>query len=302
VIDLKPLVSHAIDACRPLVDGRGQAIELHLGDESLPVDADPTRLVQLAVNLITNAAKYSPERGRISISVGRQNDQAVLRVKDTGIGIPADLLPKVFDLFVQGERSLDRPEGGLGIGLTVVKRMVEMHGGSVTAFSEGPHQGSEFVVRLPVALEHRRAAPPARVAEPTPTRTRQRLLVVEDNPDSAATLAALLEIAGHEVRTVNDGTKVLALAVEYRPDAVVMDIGIPGMNGYEVARQFRKSPELGETTLIALTGYGHEEARQRTKEAGFDDHLVKPIEAAQLLRLIDRLGGANERCATSVQG
>jgi PAS domain S-box-containing protein len=302
VIDLKPLVSDAVDACRSLVDGRGQAIDLHLGDEPLPVDADPTRVVQLAVNLITNAAKYTPEGGRISISVSRQNNQAVLRVKDTGVGIPADLLPKVFDLFVQGERSLDRPEGGLGIGLTVVKRIVEMHGGSVSAFSEGPQQGSEFVVRFPVVLEHHRAAAPAPVTEPTPRRTRQRLLVVEDNRDSAATLAALLEIAGHEVRTVNDGTKVLALAVHYKPDAVLMDIGIPGMNGYEVARQFRSLPELAETTLIALTGYGHEEARQRAKEAGFDDHLVKPVEAAQLLRIIDRLAGENERSATSVQG
>jgi PAS domain S-box-containing protein len=301
IVDLRLLISHAVDACRSMVEGRSHSMDLHLGDEPSSIDADPTRVVQLAVNLITNAAKYTPEGGRISISVHREKDQAVLRVKDTGIGIPAELLPKVFDLFVQGERPLDRPEGGLGIGLTVVKRIVEMHGGSVSAFSEGPEQGSEFVVRFPVALDDRQAAPAIRTVEPARAHVRHRLLLVEDNRDFAATLAALLEIAGHEVRTVNDGTEAMPLAIHYRPDAVVMDIGIPGMNGYEVAQQFRQSPEFAKTTLIALTGYGHEAARRRAKEAGFDDHLVKPIEAAQLLQVIDRLGNGSGSRATPAE-
>jgi PAS domain S-box-containing protein len=285
VADLNGLAALAFESSQPMIAARGHAAELRPYAEPLLVDADPTRIVQAAVNLITNAAKYTPRGGRISITVDRVDDGAALRVKDSGVGIAPALLPTVFDVFVQGDRSLDRPEGGLGIGLTVVKRLVEMHGGSVSAFSEGADRGSEFVIYLPLSDSELAPPPdPARI----PRYAHKRLLVIDDNADFALTLGGLLEVAGHEVRTVNDGVEALTLAAVYRPDAVLVDIGLPRMNGYDVARELRSVPEFAATTLIALTGYGQDEDRQRAREAGFDDHLVKPVEARELLRIIDQ--------------
>ncbi|TMH55200.1 MAG: response regulator, partial [Betaproteobacteria bacterium] len=289
ILDLNAAVSHALESCRPLLEARRHTVELGLSDEPLQIDADATRLSQVLLNLINNAVKYTPEGGRVWLETRRENDVAVLRVRDNGIGISAALLPKVFDLFVQGDRSLDRTEGGLGIGLTLVRRLVEMHGGSVAAFSEGAGDGSEFVVRLPLALG-RVATPRMLPAEPeSHPRIRRRLLVVDDNRDFANTLSLLLETFGHEVRTVYDGRAVVPMATDYRPDAVLLDIGLPGMNGYEIARELRSAPALAQVTLVAFTGYGQDEDRRRVREAGFDFHLVKPVEVGELTRVIDAL-------------
>ena len=288
ILDLNAIVAQALEASRPLCEARRHAVELQPAGEPLPLDADPTRLAQVLLNLISNAAKYTPEGGRIWIDVRREDNLAVVHVRDNGIGISAALLPRVFELFVQGDRALDRTEGGLGIGLTLVRRLVEMHGGSVSAFSAGAGDGSEFVVRLPLALGHAVAAPSLPEARQTP-RARRRVLVVDDNRDFANTLAELLETFGHEVRTVYDGRAAVAIAAEYRPDAVLLDIGLPEMNGYEVARELREVPGLAQVRLVAFTGYGQEEDRRRVREAGFDFHLVKPVEAVELARLIDAL-------------
>ena len=214
---------------------------------------------------------------------------AVLRVRDSGIGISADLPPNVFGLFVQGDRSLDRTEGGLGIGLTLVKQLAELHGGSVDAASRGPDTGSEFTVRLPLARNRDLALEPAtRATEILPV-NRRRLLVVDDNLEVANMLAGLLEVMGHEVRAVNDGPTAISVAAAYRPHAVFLDVGLPGMNGYEVARKFRSAPEHAHVTLIAFTGYGQDQDRLRAQEAGFHHHLVKPAEASQLAQIVDAL-------------
>ena len=289
VLDLNAVVSHALESCRPLLEARRHTVESRLTDEPLQLDADATRLSQVLLNLINNAVKYTPEGGQVSVETRRENDVAVLRVRDNGIGIGAALLPKVFDLFVQGDRSLDRTEGGLGIGLTLVRRLVEMHGGSVAAFSEGAGDGSEFVVRLPLTLAHA-ATPRTLTVEPEARpRTRRRLLVVDDNRDFANTLSLLLETFGHEVRTVYDGRAVVPMATDYQPDAVLLDIGLPGMNGYEIARELRSTPALAQVALVAFTGYGQDEDRRRVREAGFDFHLVKPVEVGELTRVIDAL-------------
>jgi CheY-like chemotaxis protein/two-component sensor histidine kinase len=289
ILDMNRVVARTLESCRPLIDAHKHAVELHLADEELPVDADSTRLSQVVLNLLSNAVKYTPEAGRITIAVSREDGVVMLRVRDTGIGIAPALLPKVFDLFVQGDRSLDRTEGGLGIGLTLVRRLVEMHGGSVSASSGGQGEGSEFVVRLPLALGRSVLRVPAKDVRPHLPVKQRRLLVVDDNRDFADTLGALFETMGHEVRIAYNGTDAVSAAAEYRPDAVFLDIGLPGRNGYEVARMLRSSPELAGLTLVAFTGYGRNEDRRRVREAGFDYHLVKPAEAAELARIVDAL-------------
>ncbi len=289
ILDVNGLVARTLESCRPLIDARKHAVELRLPHEELPVDADSTRLSQVVLNLISNAVKYTPEEGRITIALSREDGEAVLRVRDTGIGIPAALLPKVFDLFVQGDRSLDRTEGGLGIGLTLVKRLVEMHRGSVSAASDGLGEGSEFVVRLPLALERGVARSLVKEELPRAPATRRRLLVVDDNRDFADTLGALFETMGHDVRVAYNGTDAVSATAEYRPDAVFLDIGLPGRSGYDVARMLRSSPELADITLVAFTGYGQVEDRRRVREAGFDYHVVKPADAAELAKIVDAL-------------
>jgi len=287
-LDLSEAVARVVESCRSSIDARKHLVDLQLAAHSVPVDADPTRIAQIVQNLVINAVKYTAPGGRITIAVAAESGEAVLRVRDNGIGIPPELLRNVFDLFVQGDRSLDRTEGGLGIGLTLVKRLVELHGGSVAASSEGPGAGSEFVVRLPLAEREAaldRTSEPAR--EPSPTR--HRVLVVDDNRDSANTLAALFEMMGHDVRTAYDGPDALSIATEYRPDAVFLDIGLPGMNGYEVARKVRASPELAGTTLVAFTGYCQDEDRRRLAEVGFDHHVVKPAGIGELAKILDAL-------------
>jgi two-component system CheB/CheR fusion protein len=287
-VEVATVVARAIEMSRPLLDARGHELAVTLPREPLWVRADVTRLAQVVGNLLNNAAKYTAPRGHIRLSVEPAAGQVVVRVRDDGMGIPADLLPRVFDLFTQGENSLARSEGGLGIGLTVVKSLVEMHGGTVTAQSDGPGQGSEFEVRLPL-LERKPAAAVAAAAGGPPVGRRaasRRVLVVDDNVDAAESLATVLRIAGHEVRTTHDGGAALTAAEAFRPQVVLLDIGLPQMDGYEVARRLRARPGLEKALLVAVTGYGQEEDRCRAEEAGFDAHLVKPADLAALHRLL----------------
>jgi PAS domain S-box-containing protein len=286
--DLRGVVERAADASRPSVVQRRHELSTTLPSEPIWVYGDPTRLEQVVVNLVVNAAKYTDEGGRISISLAREGDEAVLRVRDTGVGIAPELLPRIFDLFTQAERSLDRSQGGLGVGLTVVRRIVEMHGGRVEARSDGVGRGSEFVVRLPTAEAPAGAAATARSpkAQASPD-DRRRVLVVDDNRDAADTTAILLRRAGHEVRVAYDGPAGLGAALAWRPDVVVLDLGLPEMDGYEVARRIR-SEGVNGMRLVAVSGYGQEIDRRRSREAGFDAHLVKPVEPSRLADAVKR--------------
>jgi CheY-like chemotaxis protein/anti-sigma regulatory factor (Ser/Thr protein kinase) len=260
-------------------------LEVDLPAGPVWVEADATRLAQVVGNLLNNAAKYTPQGGHVRLAVGQEQGEAVLRVRDDGLGIPADLLPRVFELFTQGDPSLARSEGGLGIGLTLVKSLVEMHGGSVEARSDGPGRGSEFVVRLPALAE-----PPAPAAADgkceVAGRPGRRVLVVDDNRDAAESLAMLLGVGGHDVRTAHDGPTALAVAAASRPEVVFLDIGLPRMDGYEVARRLRQQVGLRQALIVAVTGYGREEDRRRAEEAGFDAHLVKPADPEELQKLL----------------
>jgi CheY-like chemotaxis protein len=244
-------------------------------------------LTQVVGNLLNNAVKYTAEGGRIWLEVARDDGNAVLRVRDTGVGIAADMLPHVFDLFTQADRSLAHSQGGLGVGLTLVKSLVELHGGSVDARSAGADQGSEFTVRLPLLPPGALPGGPPEF-DKTPANPRRRVLVVDDNIDAVESLAMVLQHMGHEVRTAADGPKALALAGAYRPELVLLDIGLPGIDGYEVARRLRKQA-VAPMLLVALTGYGQEEDRRRSREAGFDQHLVKPVELTALQALLASL-------------
>ncbi|HEX5719780.1 MAG TPA: ATP-binding protein, partial [Thermoanaerobaculia bacterium] len=277
-----------VERCRRTLEEGGRDSHHRLEVHTAPawVEGDPTRLEQVLTNLVENAFKYTPPGGTIRIEVGTQGgpdgDTAVLRVQDTGVGISPDVLPKIFDLFVQGERSLDRIEGGLGIGLTLVRRLVELHGGGVEARSGGRGQGSELVVRLPLL------APPLEDGEAPARsgRSAHRVLIIEDNPDAREALQMLLELEGHEVETAADGPTGVELAGRFRPDLVLLDIGLPGENGYDVARRFAEHPARSRMRLVALTGYGQENDHLRSREAGFDLHLVKPLELARLRELL----------------
>jgi CheY-like chemotaxis protein len=246
------------------------------------------RLTQVVGNVLTNAAKYTEPNGRIWLTAKREGDQAVLRVRDNGIGIGPDMLPKIFDLFVQADHAAARSQGGLGIGLTLVKNLVEMHHGTVEAHSAGLGKGSEFVVRLSLSVMAREAPEKREIdgRRQAVASSGRRLLVVDDNKDAADSLAMLLRMQGHEVRVAHNGPAALELTKGYRPEIVFLDIGMPGMDGYEVARRLRRQPGLENVRLAALTGWGQEEDRRRTAEAGFDHHLVKPVESSALQALL----------------
>jgi PAS domain S-box-containing protein len=287
-VDVARLVTRTAEAARPLIEERRHELLVCLPPAAMRVRGDPTRLEQVMTNLLTNAAKYTDPGGRIWLSAAREGDGVVLRLRDTGVGIAADMLPKVFDLFVQAERRLDRSRGGVGIGLTLVKRLVELHGGSVEAKSDGPGRGSEFVVRLPALAEDEASAAGERKARPPAPAVPRRVLVVDDNPDGADSLAMLLRLEGQQVRVAYDGPAALALAREARPELVFLDLGMPDMDGFEVARRLRRDPELGGVVLIALTGWGQEHDRRRSAEAGFDHHLVKPVEPDAVREVLAR--------------
>jgi len=266
-------------------------VEIHLSRDQLFVEVDATRISQVALNLINNAAKYTPSGGRIAVSLVRERD-TVLKVRDNGIGIAPELLPKIFDLFMQGDRALDRSEGGLGIGLTIAKRIVEMHEGSIEAFSDGRGKGTEFVVRLPAVPASVATAQTRESAQPSASSCR-RILVVDDNRDSADSLSTLMIAMGHDVRTAYDGQQSIELAAQYQPQVVLLDIGLPGMNGYDVARRLRDSHGAG-MVLIAVSGYGQEEDRRRGREAGFDHHLLKPLNVGALEVLLAEAQGRQD--------
>jgi signal transduction histidine kinase len=277
-VDFRTLLGSAIEATRPLVEAANHELAVRLPADALPLDADPTRLAQVLANLLNNAAKYTPPGGRIQLTAEIEASMLVVRISDTGVGIPPDMLSKVFDMFTQVGRSIDQSQGGLGIGLTLVRRLLEMHGGSVEAESAGANAGSTFIVKLPLA---ERAEMPLISAVPTVSQRAHRILVVDDNQDAAESLSMLLTLDGHDTRVANDGESALAAAAEFKPDTVFLDIGLPGMNGYETAHHLRQA-HGDALRIIALTGWGAAEDRRRAQHAGFDGHLVKPVDLALL--------------------
>jgi signal transduction histidine kinase/CheY-like chemotaxis protein len=299
VTDLAPILDGAASAVRPLFDQRRQTLEIAVSRTGLPVEIDSTRIEQVISNLLHNAARYSHEGGhvRLAAHAEAESDSVVISVRDSGLGIAPNLMPRLFDLFAQGDRSLARTEGGLGIGLAVVKKLVEMHGGTVHAYSDGPGRGSKFVVRLPRAAP---SSPPQTSPEPQPKSpcalacddgpaarpTPARVLVIDDNLDMARGLAQLLELLGHDPVIAHTGPEGLALARTIRPHVVLLDIGLPGLDGYEIARRLRREPLTRETLLVAVTGYGQESDRRRAADAGFDHHLAKPIDHDALRALL----------------
>jgi two-component system CheB/CheR fusion protein len=286
-VDLITIIGRALETSRPLIDSRKHRLTVSLPEQPLRLEGDTTRLTQVVSNLLNNAAKFTPEGGQIWLVAEAQNGQVVLRIRDTGMGIPEDLLPHVFDLFRQADRSLDRSQGGLGVGLTLVRSLLEMHGGTVEAYSDGPGRGSEFVVRLPAFAEPGEAVEDASAVESHMGNSACcRVLVVDDNSDSAESIALLLELNGHDVRMAHDGPAALEIARSFHPQVVVLDIGLPGMDGYEVAKRLRSEAPMQNVILIALTGYGQSEDRQRSIAAGFNHHLVKPVDPEVLQTLI----------------
>ena len=285
-LDARGIVQQAVETTRPLIDLGKHELSVSLPAEPTWLYADALRLEEAIVNLLNNAAKYTPEGGHIWLSLEQEGDEIVLRVKDDGVGIAPESLPHIFELFTQAPRSLDRSQGGLGIGLAVVRKLVEMHGGTVAAQSAGLGKGSEFVLRLPVL-----SSPTGR-SEALSNETRKQpdagwhVLVVDDNVDSADSIAMLLQLSGHEVRVVYSGQAALETSIEYKPDIVLLDIGLPGMDGYEVARRLREHAALKEVKLIAVTGYGQDADRLQSQEAGFDYHLVKPVDAQKLQEVL----------------
>jgi PAS domain S-box-containing protein len=286
-VKLTAVVEAALETSRPVIKAGGHELTVTLPPEAIHLEADPLRLAQVFANLLNNAAKYTEEGGCIRLSAERQGSDVIVSVKDNGIGIIAEMLPHVFDIFAQSPRALLRSPGGLGIGLSLVKGLVELHGGSIEARSEGADRGSEFVVRLPVAVATPlpAAAPPNEDAEPKPA-TKCRILIVDDNQDSADSLAMLLKIKGYEVGTAYDGEQAVEAAGTLRPDVVLLDIGMPKLNGYEACCRIREQPWGQGMFLIALTGWGQEEDRRRTEEAGFNEHMVKPVDPAALMKLL----------------
>jgi len=285
-VELSKIVNQAVETAKPLIDARKHEITVSLPPEAIWLEADPARLEQVVGNLLNNAAKYTEPNGKIWVTTVREGPAVILRVKDTGIGILPEMLPRVFDLFVQADRSLDRAEGGLGIGLTLVKSLVQLHHGTIEAHSPGVGQGSEFVIRLHAVQEVAAMSPDAVVPETTPARP-LRLLVVDDNADTVESLAMLLRLTGHEVQTANTGPAGLQAALAESLDVAMLDIGLPGIDGYEMARRIRLQSDV--PILIAMTGYGQPEDRERTKEAGFDYHLVKPVDPEKLQNLLSKI-------------
>ena len=291
-VELSAIIQAAVETTRPLVESARHEMTITLPQEPLYLEADSVRLAQVFANLLNNAAKYTDEGGRIWITAAREDDSAVVMVRDSGIGIPPASLSKVFDMFMQGDATKTRGGGGLGIGLTLARTLAGMHGGSVSARSEGPGKGSEFVVRLPLAKDAQPSLPElagAPQAVPGPT----RVLVVDDSRDGADSLRLLLELLGAEVRVEYDGPAALDAFGAYQPEVVLLDIGMPGMDGFEVARRLRQRPESQDVTLIALTGWGQEKDRRNSEAAGFDHHLVKPVDIDALQGLLTAVHSAD---------
>ncbi len=293
-LDIKRVVSSAVEQARPTIEARRHTLNLRLTAEAPMVHADQTRLVQVIVNLLTNAAKYTPQGGEIVLAVDVSEAEVTLRVSDNGSGIDADLLPHIFDLFTQGVRTPDRAQGGLGLGLALVKSMVALHGGRVDAHSDGPGKGSVFSLHLPLLRDIAPEAAPQPAADTPAMPHAMALILVDDNVDAAESLAALLSVEGHQVKVMEDARTALSYAAEHPPHVFILDIGLPDMDGYELARQLRARPEHANAMLIALTGYGQAHDRVLAKAAGFDHHFVKPVDWRDLARVLSQ----QAHCAT----
>jgi PAS domain S-box-containing protein len=285
-VELASVVHQAVEICRPIADHARHNLTVTLPEKTIVLHADPVRLAQILSNLLNNACKFTNPGGQIQLTAERNGNELVVSVRDNGIGIPKDKLDSIFEMFSQADQSLERAHGGLGIGLTLVKRLVELHGGSIEARSEGVGRGSEFVVRLPIVIEApelpSKSPPPETLRSPV----RRRILVVDDNHDSAESLAAVLNLTGHEASTAHDGPAAVAAADTLRPEVILLDIGLPKMSGYEVCRRIRVHQWGKEMMIFALTGWGQDEDRRKTKEAGFDGHLVKPVDHETLMKAL----------------
>jgi CheY-like chemotaxis protein len=287
---LKDVISSAVETARPVIEEAGHEFTIRLPPEPVYLDADLTRLAQVFSNLLNNSAKYTERGGRIWLSAEREGGEVTVYVRDTGLGIPAHELPRIFDMFSQVDRSIERSTGGLGIGLALVKGLVEMHGGTVTATSGGQGKGSTFAVKLPV-LESTTAplaGVPSDIAPPY-AGPRRRILVVDDNRDSAESMATMLTLMGNEVRTAHDGIEAIEAAKEFRPKAILMDLGMPILNGYGATQRIREQPWGRDVTIIAMTGWGQEADRTQSSEVGCDGHLVKPVNLSDLENLLTEL-------------
>jgi CheY-like chemotaxis protein len=285
-IDLNLVIEHAVQASLSLFDEFPHILSTSVPPEPLPIEGDPTRLEQIVTNLLNNAVKYTEPGGHITLSLAREGDRAVLRVRDTGIGITAEMQENIFDLFVQADHSLDRGRGGLGIGLTLVRSLVELHGGTISVFSCGPGHGSEFTVRLPALSAPLNQSAQDTVVETNYEASPSRILIVDDNRDSARTMARILELDGHDVFCVYNGLAVSEQVATFHPDVLLVDIGLPGLDGYQVARKIRQDFAKETLMLIAVTGYGGEDNHARAKGAGFDHYLVKPVNLKALQELL----------------
>jgi len=285
-VDLAAVVDSAVESSRPLIFQCGHELTIRMPPEALYLDGDPIRLAQVFLNLLNNAAKYTNRGGQILLSAAREGSDAVVNVRDNGVGIPANMLSRIFDMFTQVDRSLEHSQGGLGIGLTLVRRLVEMHDGSIEARSDGPNKGSEFVVRLPLLIPATDETPPPSDGATVKSLRKSRILVVDDNKDSADTLAMLLRLKGNDIRIAYDGLEALEVAELFQPAIVLLDIGLPKLNGYDVARRIRQQPWGRDVVLVALTGWGNDEDRHLSQEAGFNLHIVKPVELVSLEKLL----------------
>ncbi len=283
---LSEVIGDAVEGVKPLIEASQHELTVRVAEEPLLLDADRARLTQVVVNLLNNAAKFTAPHGQIALTAERESSEAVVRIRDTGIGIRAELLPRVFDLYSQEDDLHRRTHGGLGIGLCIVRSLVEMHGGSVAVRSEGAGQGSEFTVRLPLVAAAQPDTSPLCVSPLADSPAQRRILIVDDNQDAASTLARLLQTVGCETRAVFDGPSALDVAASFRPHVFVLDLGMPGMSGLELAQRLRAAPAFRDSVLIAVTGWGKDEDRRQTNAAGFDHHLVKPIDLGELRKLV----------------
>ncbi|HEV7822903.1 MAG TPA: ATP-binding protein, partial [Burkholderiales bacterium] len=286
-VALSDICTSAVESARPLIEARGHRLDVHLPTSPVILYADATRLAQVLLNLLNNAAKFTDSGGTITFAAEAKGAELLITVKDTGIGISAKMLPVIFDMFAQADRSLDRAQAGLGVGLTLVKHLVELHGGAIAARSEGAGQGSEFVVRLPVVAQPDDEEPGAdtvRAAGEKPAQ--RRILLADDNEDFVDSLAMLLRSEGHEVLVVHDGLAAVAAAAEFKPEFAFLDIGLPKLNGYELARTLAASPATQATVLVAVTGWGQQDDVRRAHEAGFAVHLTKPVELDAIAQIL----------------
>jgi PAS domain S-box-containing protein len=286
-VDLAEAVRSAVETSRPLIEQSGHRLTVTLPPEAIYLNADLVRLSQVFMNLLTNAARYMERGGSIWIAAGREGRDVVVRVRDTGVGIPVDLLPRVFEMFFRVDRSLEKAQGGLGVGLALTRRLVEMHGGKIEARSDGPGKGSEFVVRLPAPMSTPVSQPAMPSSHGAMPRAVRRILVADDVRDAADSLAIALRLSGHEVRTAYDGVSALAEAEQFRPEVAILDIGMPGLTGYEACQRIRERPWGKDIMLIAVTGWGGPEDARRAIEAGFDRKMVKPADPNAILRLLE---------------